>query len=237
MPEPVRVVPGVETETIDPNLLTPHPRNYRSHPEDQIQHLIHSLEENGFYRNVVVARGNVILAGHGVITAAKRIELPTVPIVRLDIDPNSPQALRLLAGDNYIAQTAFDDDRALAEVLKELAHSEEDGSGLQGTGFDAMMLANFVMVTRHEREVGDFDAAAEWVGAGMPEHNHGHEPIKLVVEFDNVEDRAAFLEMIEVPESKVFKRGKGGSFWWPLRERHDRVAVRTEAEEAPSDEA
>ena len=43
--------------------------------------------------------------------------------------------------------------------------------------------------------------------------------------------------MIEVPESKVQKRGKVGSFWWPLRERHDLSAVRAEAEEVPSDEA
>ncbi len=31
--------------------LKPHPRNYRTHPEDQLAHLVASIEEHGFYRN------------------------------------------------------------------------------------------------------------------------------------------------------------------------------------------
>ena len=57
---------GYPVEQFSPDQLKPHPRNYRDHPQDQIDHLIQSIRENGFYRNVVVANDNTILAGHGV---------------------------------------------------------------------------------------------------------------------------------------------------------------------------
>jgi hypothetical protein len=65
--------------------LKPHPRNYRIHPEDQLQHIIRSIQEH-FYRNVVAAREGTILAGHGVVIAARKLGLSKVPVVRLAID-------------------------------------------------------------------------------------------------------------------------------------------------------
>ena len=40
--------------------LKPHPKNYRSHPPAQLEHIKSSLEQHGVYRNVVVARDNTI---------------------------------------------------------------------------------------------------------------------------------------------------------------------------------
>lgn len=54
-------------EMIEIQTLKPHPRNYRTHPEDQIAHLIESISKHGFYRNVVIAKEGTILAGHGVV--------------------------------------------------------------------------------------------------------------------------------------------------------------------------
>lgn len=121
--------------------LKPHPRNYRRHPDVQIEHLMQSITEHGFYRNVVTARDGTILAGHGVIEASKKLGRKKVLTVHLDIDPESPQALKLMAGDNTIANLAEDDDRALAEILKSLHQADE----LLGTGFDADMLAALEM--------------------------------------------------------------------------------------------
>jgi hypothetical protein len=59
------------TELIAIKELKPHPRNYRSHPEDQLVHLVNSIKQHGFYRNVVVAKDNTILAGHGVVPSFK----------------------------------------------------------------------------------------------------------------------------------------------------------------------
>jgi site-specific DNA-methyltransferase (adenine-specific) len=147
---------------LDPRTLTPHPRNYRGHPPEQIEHLKASITEHGLYRNVVVARGDVILAGHGVVIATVELGVALVPVVRLDIDPDDPRALKLLAGDNEITRLADDDDGALAAILKELADSSV---GLLGTGYDDAGLTEFLIrvgaYERHRPGEGDPDEVPE----------------------------------------------------------------------------
>ena len=199
--------------------LRPHPRNYRGHPEDQIEHIMESIREHGVYRNIVVARDHTILAGHGVVEAARRLGLAEIPVRRLPIAPDDPRALKVLTGDNEIEHLGEQDDRALTELLREI--KEKDVAGLLGTGFDEMMLANLVFVTRPESEVQGFDEAAAWVG--MPEYDAGQEPLKIMVSFANEEDRADFLRALGSPHLT-----KANSLWWPPRERGNPSAIRFE---------
>src|SRR5437764_115147 len=136
------VLENRETESVAVSSLRPHPRNYREHPDDQIEHLAASLKEHGFYRNVVIAQDGTILAGHGVIEAAKRLGLETARVVRLPIEADSPAALKVLTGDNEIEHLAEQDDRLLSELLREIA--QDDPLALLGTGYDEAMLANLV---------------------------------------------------------------------------------------------
>src|SRR6266487_6998844 len=77
--------------------LTPHTRNYRSHPDDEIAHLMESIKSNGLYRNIVVASdGTTILAGHGVVEAARRLGIQDIPVYSVDFEANDPRALKLL---------------------------------------------------------------------------------------------------------------------------------------------
>lgn len=145
--------------------LRPHPRNYKKHPEAQLEHIAESLRAHDFYKNVVVARDGTILAGHGVVEAAKKIGRTHVPVRRLGVGPDDPTALKVIAADNELGRFAESDDRALTEMLRSIA--EEAPGGLFGTGYDEQMLAALVMVTRPESEIRNFDAATEWIG--MPE--------------------------------------------------------------------
>src|SRR5262249_41458887 len=120
--------------------LHPHPRNYRTHPPDQLEHIQQSIREHGLYRNVVIARENTILAGHGVVKACQEMQIEQIPVIRLPIDPDSPQALKLLTGDNEIGHLAEVDDRMFIEILKEV----RDLGELRGTGYDEMMLSNLI---------------------------------------------------------------------------------------------
>ena len=140
------VIHPIEVVAID--LLKPHPQNYKSHPEAQLVHVGESLRENGFYKNVVTARDGTILAGHGVVNAARQKGAKRVPIVRLDIDPDSPQAFRIIAGDNEMARLAVTDDRALALILKRV---NETDLGLLGTGFDDKAFAALLASLPEER--------------------------------------------------------------------------------------
>lgn len=200
--------------------LRPHPKNYREHPQDQLDHIKASLDQHGLYRNVVVAKDGTILAGHGVVEAARDMGMKEVLVIRLDIEPDSNEALKLLAGDNYISRLAIDDDRALSEILKRL----NDADDLEGTGFDEQMLAAFAMVTRHKSEIADHNEAAEWVG--MPEYDSGELEVALTIRFDSASDREKFLETVEFGEDDCLKRtDKQWSVWWPLRERNDITSV------------
>lgn len=210
----------MQTEDVAIKDLRPHPRNYNDHPEDQLKHLEQSIRENGVYRNVVIAKDNTILAGHGVVLAANRAEVKIIPVVRLNIEPDSARALKILAGDNEVAHLSMKDDRLLTQILRDI--KEEDISGLLGTGYDEMMLANLVMVTRPKAEVKDLDEAAEWVG--MPEYENVPAPLKIVVIFRNKADQQKFGELVE----QTLWASDGAvaqSIWYPERKREDPKSV------------
>jgi len=189
-----------ESELVPLDRLTDHPRNYRDHPEDQIQHLMQSIREHGIYKNIVVARDWTILAGHGLVAAARKMGLDEVPAVRKDLDPNDPLALKLLAADNFLPYFAEDDDRALTELLKEIA----DVDTLFGTGFDEQMLAALAMVTRPADEIADIDAAAEWLG--MPEFESDPVRISLILHFDNEDERTRLIQELGLTISRKVRK-------------------------------
>ena len=192
--------------------LSDWPRNYRRHPAEQVTRLVHSLKRNGQRKAVVVQKKtNRIIAGHGVVEAARSLGWKEV---RCDVwDVDDEQAERYLIGDNELWRTAEDDDRLLTEMLKELNDTE---IGLESTGFDEEMLANLLFVTRPASEIADFDAAEEWVG--MPEYDEEDspfiKPIVLVMRFRDESDRDKFIEKNSLVLSGKPIGGKP-SAWWP----------------------
>ena len=200
-----------------------HPRNYRGHPEDQQEHLVKSMKDNGVYRNVVTAKDGTILAGHGVVLAATKAGLDRVPCVRLDIEPDSVEALKILTGDNEVMHLGEVDDRALTELLKQI--KDVDVGELVGTGYDAAMLANLAYVTRPEAEVKDTNAAAAWVG--MPEFVPENEPPKATILFLSEADKAEFGKLIGIPlDGKT--NGRASAVWWPPKKHDDLGSFRVE---------
>ena len=202
--------------------LRPHPRNYQRHPDDQLDEIARSISEHGYFRNIVVARDHTILAGHGVVEAARRLGHRTVPVLLLDVEADSPQALKVLVADNEISRLAEIDDRALTEMLREIMHEAE--TALDGTGFTPEQLAALTMVTRSADELADFDAAAEWVG--MPEFEAADARIALAIYFDTEEDRSRFVD--EHDDIEPHRHGDGARVWsarWPTREPLDLVSI------------
>jgi len=210
---------------VDIESLQAHPRNYRSHPEDQINHLMESIRQSGVYRNIVATRDGTILAGHGVVEASQRLGLGKIPVSYLDVEPDDPLAIKVMTADNLISHLSDDDDRALSELLKELADIDE----LLGTGFDEKMLAGLAMVTRPKSEVKDFSAAAEWVG--MPEFDAGTEEIKLIVRFRSEEDRTNLLKKLGMEEDVQLVGKSTATVWYPPKERQDLSSILFEEED------
>lgn len=205
-----------EIKTVDPATLTPHPRNYREHPDDQLQHIIARIHRYGVYKDICTARGGVVLIGHGVTKALVRMGRGEITVRQYDLDPDDMRAIELLTGDNETAHLAVVDDRVLSELLKEINDTHPDG--LEGTGYDEMMLANLLMVTRPASEIKDFDAAAEWVG--MPEYAEGEgDPLKLILSFEDEEGRAEAMEKLGIEKAKKNTGSATLSSWYPPKER------------------
>jgi hypothetical protein len=226
-PKPAKVrVANIPEEMVQVSSLKPHPENYRSHPAGQLAHIEESLKQHGVYRNVVVARDGTLLAGHGVIEAARKLGLKTIAVKRLNIAPDSPQALKILAADNELGRFAEDNDRALSEILKRIA--KEDPLGLLGTGYDEKQLAAFLMVTRPASEIRGMNEAAEYIG--MPEYDPGGTQYKIVVTFENEADRKKFADSISLKVDKMERFT--WSTRWPFTRREDAHSLRFQKQRA-----
>lgn len=207
-----------QRETASVDELKPHPRNYRTRTQTQLEHLTQSIREHGLYRNVVIARDSTILAGHGVVEAARLLHLDRVPVVRLDVDAHEPRALKVLIGDNQIAQLADIDDRQLTEMLREIRDS--DLVDLLGTGYDAQQVAALLMVTRTTDEIRDQNAADEWVG--LPEYESAERLFAVVVLCKSDKDRQRFFDKIGARGEHISGTIAKRSIRWPLEARADR---------------
>jgi len=202
------------------NELKPHPKNYKKHPDDQLKHLCKSIEENGLYRHIVIANDDTILAGHGVILACQKLDIKKVPTVKLPIDSTSSKAIKLLTADNEVGHLAISDDRQLSDILKQIL----DDGDLLGTGYDEMMLSNLLYVTRPESEIKTLDEAKEWVG--LPEYEKSKIPLKMIVSFENEDDRREFARVLSIPITDKTK-----STWFPYKENDDTKSVEFSDEE------
>lgn len=198
--------------------LKPHPRNYQTHPEFQIRHIKKSIQDHGFYRNVVVAKDFTILAGHGVVEAATSLGIDTIPVHVVDVEPNESKALQILTGDNEINNLAVVNDRLLTELLKEIV-SDADLEGLAGTGFDEAQLTSLVMISRPASEIRDINEAKEWVG--MPDYEPAPETYKTTVSFDSMDDMNEFFRRLGY--DRPYK-----SIWYPHKTRDDVKSIRLE---------
>ena len=208
-----------KTIRIDVDDLKEHPKNYQEHPDKQLEEIIASIEDHGFYRNIVIAKDNTILAGHGVVLAVKKMGRKRVPVIKLNIDPNDTKALRVLTSDNEISNSAKVDDRALSDLLKEILEIDGD---IKGTGFNEDQLSALVFTTRPASEIESHDTANEWVG--MDDFKPYEDEHKLVIRFENQFDKEELMEKIGVTlVNKEF--GKTSSIWYPERPRENPSAI------------
>lgn len=191
-PAPAGPVPG-ELVRLPVKDLKPHPRNYRRHPEAELVHIERSLREHGVYRNVVVARDGTLLAGHGVIEAARRVGLTEVPVYRIDLEPDDPRALKLLVGDNELARLATADQRELTRLLEEV--TKGNAGALVGTGYDREEV-ELLMQSLAALSGQEVDVTEAW--RGMPEFRQGDlAPFRtLHVHFKDEAAVAAFVKLL-----------------------------------------
>lgn len=111
--------------------LIPYAMNARTHSEEQISQIAGSMREFGFTNPVLIDTEGTIIAGHGRVMAARKLELEKVPCIRLG--HLTPQQVRAyVIADNKLALNAGWDDEKLKAELEAL---NADGFELGLTGF------------------------------------------------------------------------------------------------------
>ena len=128
--------------------LLPYVRNARQHSDEQIAQIAASIAEFGFVNPILTGADGVLVAGHGRLAAARKLGLPTVPVVVLDhLTPTQRRALVL--ADNRLAELSTWDNDLLRIELEAL---QDDGFDLDLTGFDADALAELLAGEEPEHE-------------------------------------------------------------------------------------
>jgi DNA modification methylase len=117
--------------------LKPHPRNPNLGDEGA---LAESIDQNGFYGAIIAqaSTGHIIAGNHRYRDALVRGS-KTIPVIWADMTDET--ALRIVTADNRITRLGREDEMLLANLLKELAETE---NGLLGTGFNGDDLENLL---------------------------------------------------------------------------------------------
>ena len=114
------------------NDLIPYARNSRTHDTNQVSQIVASIKEFGFTNPILIDDECLIIAGHGRVQAAQKLNLKTVPTICLDYLTEAQKKAYVIA-DNRLALNAGWDFDMLKVELNDLNDLDFDVSLL---GFD-----------------------------------------------------------------------------------------------------
>ncbi len=111
--------------------LIPYARNSRTHSEDQIAQIAASIKEFGFTNPVLIDVGGGIIAGHGRVLAARKLNITKIPCIKLEHLTDTQKRAYVIA-DNKLALNAGWDLELLKVEFDDLMTNEVS---LNITGF------------------------------------------------------------------------------------------------------
>ena len=137
-----------QIEHVPTERLIPYARNSRTHSDAQVAQIAASIREFGFTNPVLIGEEDDIIAGHGRILAARKLNLEEVPCIRLGHLSETQKRAYVIA-DNKLALNAGWDEELLRVELKGL---EEDGFDLGLVGFTGEEIAALLSEEQENKE-------------------------------------------------------------------------------------
>ncbi|OCG45697.1 hypothetical protein A9G34_00945 [Gilliamella sp. Choc4-2] len=107
--------------------LKKHIKNSRTHSDDQIQQIINSIIEFGWTNPILIDENDIMIAGHGRLDAAEKLNLDNIPCVVLS-GLTDVQKKAYLIADNQLALNAGWDFDILQSEIADLSLSDFDVS-------------------------------------------------------------------------------------------------------------
>jgi ParB/RepB/Spo0J family partition protein len=116
---------NLQIEYLPIDAIRAYQANARTHSEQQLSELVASIRAFGFTSPILVDEQREVIAGHGRLTAARRVGMTTVPTVTLrGLCHEQVKALRL--ADNQISAHSGWDLETLAAELADLQSTDLD---------------------------------------------------------------------------------------------------------------
>ena len=125
---------SIEVKQISITDLIPYVNNARVHSDEQVSQIAASIKEFGFNNPILTDGDNGVIAGHGRLMAAKKLNLDTAPVIELSHLSETQKKAYILA-DNKLAENATWDDE-LVQVELEALSAEDFDFGLIGFDLD-----------------------------------------------------------------------------------------------------
>ena len=114
--------------------IKPYKNNARLHKDKQVQQIANSIKEFNFLNPITLDEKYEVLAGHGRVLAAKKLDIKTVPVVIASSLSEKQKRLYRIA-DNKLTLNGKWDENLLALELKDLSNLDID-LDLSITGFE-----------------------------------------------------------------------------------------------------
>ena len=112
--------------------LIPYINNSRKHSDEQVAQIAASIKEFGWTNPILVDGDNGIIAGHGRLMAARKLEMDKVPVIELaHLTENQRKAL--IIADNKLGLNSSWDEQLL---MLEIENLKEADFNIDILGFD-----------------------------------------------------------------------------------------------------
>ena len=147
------------SEVVNIDTLTESPVNYNRHGDKQLGHLSESLRQFGQFKNIIAWR-NTIVAGHGLVQAAKARGWQRIEVKRLPDEWSIERVNAVLVADNELARQSDPDQAALAAILDQV--KQVDAELVTAAGFSEQELSELLKSLEPASEPVDAPAQVDW---------------------------------------------------------------------------
>lgn len=177
--------------------LKPYKKNAKKHPKEQVERIMNSIKQFGFFehRAVAIDKDGYVVEGHGRILAAKKAGLTQVPTICLDdMTEEQIKAWRLI--ENKTAESSYD-ETLINKEIEELLQSDID---MEAFGFSVDILVD---------ETIEVEPDVPFTEILNEENNY------IVLKFENKIDWINAMGLLGIKSVKKYptKRGKQDKQW------------------------
>ena len=124
----------MKIEQVEVAKLIPYANNAKLHDDAQVASIAGSIREFGFNNPVLIDKDGGIIAGHGRVLAARKLELDKVPCIRLGHLTENQKRAYIIA-DNRLAEMGGGWDRDMLKIeLEDIDFGEFDNFTMDDLG-------------------------------------------------------------------------------------------------------